>query len=336
MPTVTRYPLTAFATIALLIFSSIAPSAAELDLPFPLNTEIVFWLRPQLISNDANLTNLFAQSKLVRHYLDLIGLSTNHVDYAAVFMPHDQVWMTRITNGAIENLPASAAMIIKGAFDPAAKYKHVKSSGWREEKYANKKLLWWSTGVAYLKQASGGECMARLGNDKLLIAGSEESLKGVLDVAGDKTTGIESMGVMQDISSGFFENDLAMSAAFIKVTDDFRQMVKAGIGEQQSAMIRTAIGYVDNVDEMAISVINGPGNYLFDAYLGMDSGNNAIIVTSVLQAGGGMAGLLPEDAPGRATLENLTATRSGRIVKVQSRMPHDQLYQLLGHGNHQY
>ena len=325
-----RNALIAFAIMALLTFPPIALSAAGLDQALPQNTEVILWLRPQLISDDAQFSNLLSQSQLVGHYLDLLDISLKQVEYAAMFMPYDPAWMDNASHGAYDNLPAPAAMIIKGAFDPSAKYRQVKSSGWREDKHANKKLLWWSTGETYLRNATGREYLAKLGNDRLLIAGSEDSMKGVLDVVGDKMTGIESMGVFQDISLAFFENDQVMASAFIKVNEDLRQMIKDDIGEQQSAMIRTAIGYVDNVDETALSIIRGSGNYLLEGYLGMDSGNNAMVVTSVLQAGGSLAGLLPRNAPGHAALENLTVTRTERIVKVQSFMAHAQLNDLLG------
>ncbi len=327
-----RNLLIALGIVALLLFSAISLNAAQLDLPMPRGTEVVLLIRPELLSSEIQLMDWVSQSQAVGHYLELMGVTFDQVEYAAIFMPYDPAWLDRVDKRAANTLPPTGAMIIKGKFDLSAKYKEIKSSGWKEEKYASRKLLWWSTGETYLDNPSGQECLAMLANDRLLIAGSTESMKGVLDVAGAKAPGVESMGVFPSISQDFFENNLAMASVFVKVTDDLRQKIKTDVGGQQSAMIKSAISYVDNTQEAALSVIQGTGNYLLDGYLGMDSGNNAMVVTSVLQASGGLASLLPRDNPGRDIVESLAVTRTERIIRLQSNLTHERFAQLLASG----
>jgi hypothetical protein len=325
-----RNSIFAIGIITLSILSPTVLDAAELDLPFPQNTEVILWVRPELVSGDAQLKDILSQSRTVGYYLDILNLSMEQVEYAVIFMPYDPSWLNKVSKGAVKNLPTSGAIVIKSKIDPAAKYREMKSSGWREEKHVNKKLLWWSTGETYLINKSGNECLAKLGDDRFIISGSTESMKLVLDVAGNKAPGIESIGVFEEISMNFFENNLTVASAFIKITDSLRKEIKANAGEPQSAIFRMAVGYIDNAQEVALSVKKSAQSYLLDGYIGMDSGNNAIVVTGVLQAGGSLAGLMEQDNPGRELLENLSVTRNERIIELRTHIPEARLVELFG------
>jgi hypothetical protein len=270
---------------------------------------------------------------MMSQYLDLLNLSIEQIDYAAIFMPYDPAWMNRFTQGYINTLPSDGAMIIQGKFDPESKYGELKSGKWKESKYVNKKVLWWSTGENFLRNPAGQECLARLGDDKLLVSGSEDLIKGVLDVAGHKSAGLESMGVFNDIYHDFFENDHTMASVFVKASEKLRENIRRNAGDAGSALVSTAMQYIENVHEAALSVSMGAEYYSLDGYLGMDSGNNAMIIAAALQVGGGLAGMLADNNPHRKILESLTVTRSERNLRLHSRMSKRQLRELMSSGS---
>jgi len=329
-----KNPTIAKLTVLLILLSLVGAGAGEFDPPFPRDTEIIFWSRPDLIASDLELGSAVTHSQFVNYYLSLLKLSIGDVDFAAIFMPYDQEWLDKSSTGKATTLPPNGSLIIKGKFDPLNKYKALKAAGWDEDKYTNKKLLWWSIGENYLKSPSSAECVTQLGVDMLLISGSQRTLKGVLDVAGNKAPGIEQLPVFTDISRDFMANDLTLAGFFVKANSQIRQKIHANMGDSPSPMVKTALQYVDNVQESALSIVRAGNNYLLDGYLGMNSGNNAMVVASVLQLGGSLASLLPEDDPNRETLQNLTISRNERTIKLHSQMTKAQLRGLFNNSKH--
>jgi len=325
-------PLCTILALIFLFSTSDGAYAAEIDFSFPQNTELILLVRPNLPSHQDNLGALLSQNRIVAHYRNMLELTATQVEYAAIFMPYDPAWLDNATSGAAETVPDNGAIILKGAFSSQNKYKSLKSKGWKERKHANKTLLWWSTGETYLESATGGDCFAKLGEDKILMASSEESIKSVLDVIGGKEPEMESMGTFQEMTAGFLDTPRSPFGLFVRATEKLRQKIKSEIEKSQSSTVKSAAQYVDNVQEASIYVIDGTENLQFNGFLGMNSGNSALIITSVLQAGAGMAGFLQEDNPLYQLADNLTIARNAQIVSVRTLISRKHAEELLENG----
>lgn len=308
-----------FLTVGIAIFLWVSVIAAESDLPLPEGTEIVMFFRPSAASNP-DLESKVGEIKVLNYYLSLVDIGLEQVDQAIIFMPYDRNWIDNVTRGKLQNIPSNGGIIIRGKFDSAAKLKSLKSSLWQEKQYANKKILWWSTGEKYLLNSKTSESVALLRGKDLLISGSEDAMKNVLDVAGDKKKGLAADGVYQRLAGQFQGNNQTAIGIFTVATETMRQQLRDEIDTSHYPILNTLLGYSDRLKQIGFSMRNAGSDVLLDSFLGMDSDNTAMVLSGVLQVGGGLANYIPANNPNRAILANLQVNREGNVVIGQSRL----------------
>jgi hypothetical protein len=201
--------------------------------------------------------------------------------------------------------------------------------GWLKKNYSNKKLLWWSTGDSYYCNPQGGECVGYLAGDRLIVSGSEQIMKNILDVAGNKQDGMLPTNLFQSVSNDFFSDKQIVISAFANVTDQMRNSIKADTINIHSSTAKSALEYIDPLKEVGFSA-SGIGNgVLLKGNLGMDSQNNALVVSSLIQIGGGLANVLPQGDPNREILSSLVTSRQERIVNIQADLTRQQFLSLI-------
>ncbi len=298
--------------------------------PIPGNAQVVLWMRPGQVAQYPDLKTAMLGNNTLSYYLGLMNLDLANIDRLVMFMPFDKSWIKGSKTTAIpRKLPSNGAFIITGNLDNKINLQTIKSKGWKEINYSNKKLLWWSTGAAYLLNPKDGECISQLPGGGLAVGGSEEIIKSILDVAGGKAPGISTYDTFQRLSQDFSTNDSKLANMFILVTPEMRNLVKADTVQIRSSTARAALGYVDYLDEVGLSISPSGNGFLVNGYLGMDSESNALIVSSIFQIGGGLASFLPPNDPNRALLESLNISKQGKTVVLESNMTGPQLSNLL-------
>jgi hypothetical protein len=317
---------------AVLLTSSFALAQQAAVAPIPQNAQIVLWMRAGQAAQNPNLKTMLLENNTVSSYLGLMNLDPGKIDKVIMFMPFDKSWFKGTQAAVIpQNLPPNGAFIITGNFDNKNIFQKFKSGGWKEVNYSNKKLMWWSTGASYLLNPKNGECISLLPGGGLAIGGSENIVKSILDVAGGKTSGIAAYNTFQRLSRDFMADNSKLASMFVLVTPEMRNIVMADTAQIKSSTARAALGYVNYLDEVGFSIAQKGSGFLVDAYLGMDSESNALIVSSIFQIGGGLASFLPANDPNRALLESLNISKQGRIVILESNLTGIQLVNLLKH-----
>jgi hypothetical protein len=323
-----RYKLLILNLIIVLLITPIKTVlAAGPALPIPAQVDFVVWSRGRQMALDPQLKSSIVGNRVVDRYLEMLSLTVEQIDYAVLFTPFDKNLILR--GETIDRLPAEGGLIISTNSDLEEKLRNLRARGWKLVEYSNKKLLWWSTGEKYYKEALSGECVAVLPGGALALAGSEAFMKNILDVSGNKQQGLASTGAYQMINDEFFSNELTAAGIFVGVTDDLRSMIKADTIFSNSPTVKAAIEYIDHLTEGGVSAIGGGNDYHLKGYAMMDSDNNALVVSSLLQIGGGLANLLPKSDPNRSTLADMSVTRNARIVKINTNFSKQQLLNLL-------
>ncbi len=317
------------AIMAAVILMSVSATAQETAIPIPQGSDVVIWMRGDQVASDPDLKASVLRNRAVGRYLDLLNLALEQIDYAVLFSPFDRTWIAGGRRAASDKLPSGGAMIVAGNFDPKNKYESFKSKGWLKQDYSNKKLLWWSTGESYYRNPKGGECVGYLPGGRLVVTGSEAIMKELLDVSGKKKEGLASEGTYQRLGVDFFASPQTVMSAFVNVTAEMRSMIKADTVNLNSAAARNAIEYIDHLKESGLTAVKEGSMFMVNGYLGMDNQNNALVVASLLQIGGGLANLLPQGDPNRALLSNLTVSRQERTVTVQTPLNRQQLVNLI-------
>jgi hypothetical protein len=314
---------------AIAAFPALAQQAAQL--PIPSEAEIVIWMRASQVAQDPNLKGALLDNNAVGNCLKQVGLDMDQIDLVVMFMPFEKSWINGNHLFLPQSLPKNAAIIINGSFDNAVKLRSFKTIGWREEKYSNKKLLWWSTGSSYYIDPKSGQSASQLPGGGLLIGGSEEIVKSVLDVTGGKAQGFQANATYQHLSQDFSSDNSKLFSAFILVTPEMRDIIKADTVAIKSSTGRAAIGYIDHLDEAGLAATKSGIGYIINGYLGMDSESNSLIISSIFQIGGGLGSFLPPNDPNRGALESLSVSRDGKLVIVQSNLTQQQLLELINH-----
>jgi hypothetical protein len=303
--------------------------AASDNIPIPQNTDVVIWLKSSQIASDPSLKSLLLENQAVNNYLSLLNLSLDQVDYIVLFSPFDKTWATGGGHQNKPSLPQNGAVILSGKFDSKNKYGGLKSKGWKVIDYSNKKLLWWSVGGGYYIDPKGNGCISLLPGGRLLMTGSEGVMREILDVSGGKKQGMTLTETYQNQSDSFFTNNSILISAYANVTSEMRQTILADTSYIRSSTARAAMEYINHIKELGISTSRAGHDYFLEGNLGMDSDNNALIVSSLLQIGGGLASLLPPDDPNRELLSSLAVSRVGNVVTLQARMTGNQLIGLI-------
>jgi hypothetical protein len=317
------------ALTSMLAYPALAQQATEP--PIPSGTEIVIWLRASQVAQDPALKSALLDNNAVGNYLTLMDLNLDQIDRVVMFMPFDKAWVNGTRLLLPNSLPKNAAMIINGNFEGGNQFRGLKSKGWKEQKYSNKKLLWWSTGSNYYVDPQSGRSVSPLPGGAILAGGSEEIVKRVLDVTGGKTEGIQNNITYQRLSQDFGGDNTKLFSAYVLVTPEMRNLIKADTIAIRSSTGRAAIGYIDYLDEAGVSASKSSNGYVINGYLGMDSESNSLVVSSIFQIGGGLASFLPPNDPNRSALENLNVDRNGKLVILQSNLTQQQLLGLLRH-----
>jgi hypothetical protein len=318
--------------VAVLLTNSLTLAQQAAVAPIPQNAQIVLWMKTDQVAQNPNLKAMLLENNTVSYYLGLMNLDPAKIDKVVMFMPFDKSWFKGTRAAAIpQNLPSNGAFIITGNFDNNNIFRGFKSGGWKEVNYSNKKLMWWSTGASYLLNPKDGECISPLPGGGLAIGGSENIVKSILDVAGGKTSGIAAYNTFQRLSRDFTTDNSRLASMFVLVTPEMRNIVMADTAQIKSSTARAALGYVNYLDEIGLSIAQNGNGFLVDAYLGMDSESNALIVSSILQIGGGLVSFLPANDPNRAWLESLNISKQGKLVILESNLTRLQLTNLLKH-----
>jgi len=315
-------------TLSTVIMPALAGAQAPApNIPIPQKAEIIIWLNGARLAADSDLKNALLGSQAIDRYLNLVSLSIGEIDYAVLFMPFSKSLIS--SRGTIDRLPANAALVMKSNGDWKTIYKSFKSRGWKESDYSNKKVLWWSTGETFFREPKSGECVALLQDGTLAFAGSDAFMKELLDVSGGKQPGLPVSGAFQIVNDAFFSNSQATLGFYSQSTNEMRFLIKADTSVIRSEAARAALEYVDHVSEAGALAVKSGDSYQLNGLVGMDSDNNALVVSSLLQLGGGLANLLPKDDPNRSALSNMTVTRDGHIVRLSTAMTKRQIIGLI-------
>ncbi len=328
MKTIRLIPILSLLALVLQAGSVIAQQTG--DTPIPSGTKVIVWMRVSQAARDPQLSAMLLTNSAVARNLELIGLEASQVDRATIFMPFDRSWLdSRQVARLPQALPPNAGFIISGNFSDKDIYPILKSKNWKEMKYANSKVLWWSTGASYYRDPGGSVCIGIIPGSRFVVTGSEKTMQDILDIAGGKSQGMASNSTYEYMRNEFDGNDSRLASIFIAVTPEMRTLIKADTVRVRSATARAALSYVDYVDEAGFSALKGAASYTLNGYLGMDTETNALVVSSIFQFGGGFAALLPPNDPNSSILENLDVSKQGRIVVLQSDISPQQLQNLL-------
>jgi hypothetical protein len=318
--------------IILAVLQTMSVSAQQTaSAPIPSGAQIVLWMRANQVAQDPDLRATLLNNNAVARYIGLLNMDLAQIDRVVLFMPFDKAWINNNRLVIPQTLPQSGALIVTGSFNAKSKYQEFKSNGWKEIDYSNKKLLWWSTGTKFLSNPKGAECVGQLPDGSLAVGGSQQIMRGILDVAGGKAQGLQATDVSNQLSQDFASDNSKLASLYISVTPEMRSVIKADTIAIKSSTGRAAIDYVDHLDEFGLAMRMSAGSFLASGYLGMDSESNSLIVASIFQIGGGLASLLPPNDPNRAALESLDVSRSGKTVILQSNMTKQQLLGLMRH-----
>ncbi len=282
------------------------------------------------MAQDPQLSALLLTNSAVNRYLQLLGLEASQVDRLTFFMPFDSDWLDGHQAGHLpQALPQNAGFIVLGKFSDKVIYPNLRSRHWKETKYSNSKVLWWSTGASYYRDPEGSVCIGIIPGSRFVVTGSEKTMQDILDIAGGKSQGLAYNSTFDYVRNEFSGNNSRLASIFIAVTPEMRNLIKADTAKVRSATARAALSYVDYVNEAGFSALKGAASYTVNGYLGMDTETNALVVSSIFQFGGGFSALLPPGDPNSSILENLDVSKKGRIVILQSEMSPQQLQNLL-------
>ncbi|HBC45869.1 MAG TPA: hypothetical protein DEO84_08390 [candidate division Zixibacteria bacterium] len=315
--------------VVLLCTSAAAPAQPTASTPIPAGAQIVFWMNAAQISQDSDLRASVLENSTVGHCLNLLSLDLAEIDRIVLFMPFDKSWVNGTKLIVPQALPKNGAIIITGSFDAKTAYQGFKAKGWKEISYSNKKLLWWSKGTSYYCDPKSGACIAQLPGGGLIAGGSEGATKNVLDVAGGKAQSFAISPTFERLSQDFNFDKTRLLSLYVLITPDMRAIVKSDTSAIKSSTGKAAIGYIDYLEETGLSVARSGNGFGIEGYLGMDSESNSLIVSSIFQIGGGLASLLPPNDPNRSILENLSVSRQGKLVILQSNLTRRQLQNLM-------
>jgi hypothetical protein len=313
--------------LSVFVTSIVYAQTPSANIPIPQNCDVVIWLNGQNLASDTDLEHALIGNQAIDRYLNLVSMSLGEIEYAVLFMPFSKSLVTGRTS--LGRLPANSGLVMKSFGDWKTIYKSFKTRGWKASDYSNKKVLWWSTGETYFSDPKTGECVALLQNGTLAFAGSESFMRQLLDVSGGKQQGLPIGGGYQVINDGFFSNPRASLACYAKANSEMRSVILADTASIKSETAKGALEYVDHISELGINAVKNPESYQLNGILGMDSDNNALVVSSLLQLGGGLANLLPQNDPNRAALSNMTVSRDGHLVKLSTSMTKRQIIGLI-------
>jgi len=314
--------------LALTIITGVATAQTPSPIiPIPQNCEVIIWLNGATLAADSDLEHALIGNQAIDRYLNLVSMSLGELEYAVLFMPFSKSLVKG--RASLGRLPADCGLVMKSFGDWKTIYKSFKTRGWKESDYSNKKVLWWSTGESYFSDPKTGECVALLQNGALAFAGSESFMRQVLDVSGGKLQGLAISGTYQIVNDAFFSQARSSIGFYAKANREMRAVILADTSAINSETAKAALEYIDHVSELGINSFKSADNYQLNGLLGMDSDNNALIVSSLLQLGGGMANLLPKDDPNRSSLSNMTVDRDGHIVKLTTSMTKKQIISLI-------
>lgn len=324
---------------ALLLIDSYSIAAPPINsIPVPQDTLIVFWVRPFQVAYDPQLKALTSDFAVIFHNLQTIGLSPENIDEAVLFIPFDMGWMYGSGSGIPRSLSSDGGLILKGKFNADSKYRDLKSSGWQESQFDKKKVLFWTTGEKFLCAPDGSECLAALAGDRIVIGGSPDIVKNMLNVADGKTLGLDSDPFYQQISSQFIGNSNMAISIFATVTDQMRAMIKPppANDDTTSAGYRATIAavnamrsYSNHVKEFALSISTSTGGYQVEGILAFDGESSAALVSSLLQLTGGLVNFLPPNNPARSVVAGLQVSNDGALLNLQSTVTRRQFDDIL-------
>jgi hypothetical protein len=325
----TQYKPAILIIFILLCSSAVALAQQTAATPIPAGAQIVLWMRADQIAQDPDLRASVLENSAVGHCLNLLSLDLAQIDRIVLFMPFDKAWVNGTKLFVPQALPKNGAIIITGSFNTKTAYQGFKSKGWKEISYSNKKLLWWSTGTSYYCDPKSGACIGQLPGGGLIAGGSENATKNVLDVAGGKAQGLTNSLAFGRLSQDFNLDNTRLLSLYVLITPEMRAIVKSDTSAIKSSTGKAAIGYIDYLEETGLSVAKAGNGFGIEGYLGMDSESNSLIVSSIIQIGGGLASLLPPNNPNRSILEKLNVSRQDKLVILQSNLTMQQLQNLM-------
>jgi hypothetical protein len=289
-----------------------------------------------MIIDDPALGRYITNYAPVVAYLSLLGLSMGDIDEAALFAPYDKAWQKDSGQSARSKLPSRAGFIVTGRIDAEARYRSIKAKGWKEERYVNKKVLWWTTGANYIRDPKSGECLAIVGENGVLVGGSDEVMKGVLDVQGGKNQGLTADSLFVTTMRSFLADPEIGASLFVIVTNEIRSVFKShfmseqsGSGKQGVDVIAALAEYSGHLEEFGLSIKKSNGDYLLKGSFQLDSADRAMMLAGIIQLASGMSGLLPGNELDRVMLSSLRVSRLGKIVGLESRLTQNQLLDIL-------
>ena len=323
---------------SLLIFSDSLAAPPINSVPVPQETLVVFWVRPSQVSNDPQLKALTSDFEIIFRNLQTIGLSPENIDEAVLFMPFDLGWMYGSGGGLPRILSSDGGLILKGKFNADSKYRDLKTNGWEENQFDKKRVLFWTTGEKYLCAPDGSEYLAAMAGDRLVIGGSPDIVKNMLNVADGKTPGLDTDPFYQQISSQFIGNSNMAISIFATVTDQMRAMIKPppATDDTTSPSYRATIAasnamrsYSNHVEEFGLSISASTGGYQVEGTLAFDGESSAALVSSLLQLTGGLVNFLPPNNPARSVVAGLQVSHDGALLNLQSAVTRQQFNDIL-------
>jgi hypothetical protein len=320
--------------VLVFIYSDLIAAPPINSIPVPQETLVVFWVRPSQVANDPQLKAMTSDLSIIFSNLQTIGLSPEDVDEAVLFTPFDLGWIYGSGGGFPQSLSSDGGLILKGKFNADSKYHDLKSKGWEKSQFDRKRVLFWTTGETFLCAPDGNECVATLAGDRLVIGGSPDVIKKVLNVAYGKTPSLDGDPFYQQISSQFVGNGNMAISLFTIATDQMRAMIKPppANDDTTSASYRATIAainamrsYSNHVKELGLSVSTSAGGYQIDATLAFDGESSAALVSSLLQLSGGLVNFLPANNPARSIVAGLQVSHDGALLNLQSTVTRQQL-----------
>ena len=216
-----------FNQLAAIILILLAPITilAQDNLPIPENTNLVILARPQLLSADAAILNLYPGIADISNLSKNFGIEKNKISHIACFFAIDTEGIRKFKAFGFGAINVNDAFIISGDFKAKTVLKKLKSEGWIEKDFPGKKFLWWSTGT-YLENDITGLCITEVIGAGLLAGGSERILTKIMEIKIGKQNGKIKSQLLEKSISGFENASLQEAAIYLEMTPEIAKAIQ--------------------------------------------------------------------------------------------------------------
>jgi hypothetical protein len=309
-----------WAILFLFLYDINSAFSQNVELPLPEESNFIILARPALLSENEPLSELFPAITALPQLIIHLGLEPKKITGMTGFFQLDTLGIRKIrTEGFIRPGKNDGYMIV-GDFKIKNVFKILKSKGWIEKDFPEKKLLWWSTGTFLLNENSG-IFMTEFGDSKILIGGSEEVLRKMMDIKMQKRPGKIKSHVLDDLITKFNLSGSHEAGLYLEMTPEALTALKR---ELQSNINRhrwlgTISQNLNQIKECRaeISSADETSHYNFNAL--MSSPNSAAFISGLVNVTKGMLnGLFPENERADELLQNLEASSNESTLNLQS------------------